>query len=169
MVQRGYVWDVKRSSLLIYSMIEGNHIPPFYAVKNEGKYDMLNEKQRCKSISSCIRGEFPLEDVPEIEVEDADGNTKLIDINGMKFEELEEDIQDLVTGYSLTLYYFDDINDDQVAEMFLRLNNGKPISAIELTRAKAKSMTTIKEIGQHELFINSLTEKAISRYTKIHN
>lgn len=164
-VQRGYVWDIKRSSLLIHSMIEGYPIPPFYAVKNEEKYDMLDGKQRCKSISSFIRNEFALEDVPEIEVEDLEGATKLIDINGMKFEELEEDIQDLVSGYSLTLYYFDNINEDQVAEMFFRLNNGKPLSAIELTRAKAKSMTTIKEIGQHELFKNSLTEKAMSRYT----
>lgn len=164
-VQRGYVWDVKRSSLLIHSMIEGYPVPPFYAVKSEEKYDMLDGKQRCKTISSFIRGEFALEDVPEIEVEDADGNIELIDINGMKFEEFEEDIQDLVAGYSLTLYYFDDINEDQVAEMFFRLNNGKPLSAIELTRAKAKSMTTIKEIGQHELFKNSLTEKAMSRYT----
>ena len=126
---------------------------------------MLDGKQRCKSISAFIRSEFALEDVPEIEVEDADGSTRLIDINGLKFEELEEDIQDLVAGYSLTLYYFDDISEDQVAEMFFRLNNGKPLSAIELTRAKAKSMTTINEIEQHELFMNSLTEKAMTRYT----
>lgn len=140
-------------------------VPPFYAVKNEEKYDMLDGKQRCKSISAFIRSEFALEDVPEIEVEDADGSTRLIDINGLKFEELEEDIQDLVAGYSLTLYYFDDISEDQVAEMFFRLNNGNPLSAIELTRAKAKSMTTINEIEQHELFMNSLTEKAMTRYT----
>ncbi|MEY8352548.1 DUF262 domain-containing protein [Lachnospiraceae bacterium 54-53] len=164
-VQRGYVWDVKRSSLLIHSMIEGYPIPPFYAVKNDEKYDMLDGKQRCRTISSFINGEFALTDIPEIEVEDTDGSTKLVDINGKKFEELEEDIQDLISGYSLTLYYFDDINEDQVAEMFFRLNNGKPLSAIELTRAKAKSMTMIKDIGQHELFKNSLTEKAMSRYT----
>lgn len=164
-VQRGYVWDIKRGSLLIHSMIEGYPIPPFYAVKNEEKYDMLDGKQRCKTISSFIKGEFVLEDIPEVEIEAADGSINLIDINGKKFEELEEDIQDLIAGYSLTLYYFDSIEDDQVSEMFFRLNNGKPLSAIELTRAKAKSMTTIKEIGQHELFKNSLTEKAMSRYT----
>ena len=49
--------------------------------------------------------------------------------------------------------------------MFFRLNNGKPLSAIELTRARARSMDTIREIGQHELFKSALTEKAMARYT----
>jgi len=34
--------------------------------------------------------------------------------------------------------------------MFFRLNNGKPLTAIELTRVKAKSLDKIKELGKKE-------------------
>ena len=45
-VQRGYVWDVKRKSLLIHSMLIGYPIPPFYASKKGDYYDMLDGKQQ---------------------------------------------------------------------------------------------------------------------------
>jgi len=38
-IQRGYVWDVKRKSLLIHSMLVGYPIPPFYAAKNGEGYE----------------------------------------------------------------------------------------------------------------------------------
>ena len=55
--------------------------------------------------------------------------------------------------------------DEEITEMFFRLNNGKALSAVELTRVRAKSMSVIKEIGQHEIFGSALTEKALEKYT----
>lgn len=160
-VQRGFVWDTKRNSLLIHSMIEGYPIPPFYAAKNESYYDFLDGKQRCNAIHGFIRNKYALTDLPSVTLEDGTE----IDISGKKFDELPEEIQDTILSYSLTIYYFDDITDDQITEIFARLNNGKPLSAIELTRVKAKSIETIRKLGQHELFTVALSEKAINRYT----
>lgn len=78
---------------------------------------------------------------------------------------ITEDQQDTIKDYSLTVYYFDGITDDEITEMFYRLNNGKPLSSIELTRVKANSIERIKTIGKHELFTSTLTEKAINKYT----
>lgn len=164
-VQRGYVWDTKRKSLLIHSILVGYPIPAFYAAKNESGYDMLDGKQRTNAIVDFINGKYELTDIPEVEVENDDGSTDMVDINTLHFAELEEALQDEITGYSLTVYYFDGITDDEIAEMFFRLNNGKPLTSVELSRVKAKSLDTIKEIGQHELFKNALTEKAMARYT----
>lgn len=164
-VQRGYVWDVKRKSLLIHSMLTGYPIPPFYAAKNGDSYDMLDGKQRTGAIVDFINGKFELTGIPEVEVENGDGTTDMVDINTLHFDEMEESLRDELTGYSLTVYYFDGITDDEVSEMFFRLNNGKPLSAIELTRVKARSMEAIKEIGQHDLFKLALTENAMGRYT----
>lgn len=164
-VQRGYVWDVKRKSLLIHSMIVGYPIPAFYAAKNGDGYDMLDGQQRSKTITDFLEGKFELTDVPEVEVESDDGIKEMIDINTLRFDELEPALQDEITGYSLTVYYFDGITEDEISELFFRLNNGKPLSAIELTRVKSKSMESIKELGQHELFKSVLTEKAMVRYT----
>lgn len=164
-VQRGYVWDVKKKSLLIHSMLVGYPIPPFYAAKDREGYDMLDGKQRTGAIVDFLEGKFELTDIPEVEVENGDGTTDMVDINTLHFDELEEALQDELSNYSLTVYYFDGIIEDEISEMFFRLNNGKPLSAIELTRVKAKSMDKIKELGKHDLFKSALTEKAMSRYT----
>ena len=164
-VQRGYVWDTKRKSLLIHSILVGYPIPAFYAAKNENGYDMLDGKQRTNAIVDFIDGKYELTDVPEVKVENEDGTTDMVDINTLHISELEESLRDEITGYSLTIYYFDGITDDEISDMFFRLNNGKPLTAVELTRVKAKSLDIIKEIGQHELFKNALTEKAMARYT----
>lgn len=152
-IQRGYVWDIKRKSLLIESMIIGYPIPAFYAVRGENKvFDMLDGKQRSQAIVSYCNNEFPLTGVSE-------------EYEGKYFEELSEDTQDEIKSYSLTIYYFEDITDEEINEMFYRLNNGKALTAIELTRVKAKSFDKIKELASHEIFKSALKESQINRYT----
>lgn len=160
-VQRGLVWDNDRKSLLIHSMIEGYPIPPMYAAKSDGKYDFLDGKQRTNCISDFLNGKFTLQNVPEITLEDGTE----VDINGKFFSGLSEDVQDIISNYSLTIYYFEDITEDEISEMFFRLNHGKPLTSIELSRSKAKDLDTIQSIGKHELFTTALTEKAFERYT----
>lgn len=172
-VQRGFVWDDSRQSLLIHSMLTGYPIPVFFASKNDDKYDMLDGKQRATTICRFLNDEFKLKGIPEIEHEvvvEADSEeptveVEMLDLNGMKFSELPEDIQDAIKDYSFNIAYFDGITDDQISEMFCRLNNGKPLSAIELTRVKAKSLDTIRAIAKHEIFSTALTEAALKRYT----
>ena len=162
-VQRGLVWDDDRKSLLIHSIIEGYPIPPMYAAKDtETKImSMLDGKQRSNCISDFLNGKFILQNIPEITLEDGTE----ININGKSFNELDEDIQDIISNYSLTIYYFEDITEDEISEMFFRLNHGKPLTSIELSRSRAKDLKTIQQIGKHELFTTALTEKAFERYT----
>ena len=164
-VQRGLVWDVQRKSLLIHSMLSGYPIPPFYAVKDGGCYDMLDGKQRINAVVDFMEGKFELEGIPEVEAENEDGSTDMVDINTLYFDEMEGSLRDELSAYAFTVYYFEDATDEEIAEMFFRLNNGKALSAIELTRVRAKSMDAIQEIGKHDLFKSALTEKAFERYT----
>lgn len=152
-IQRGYVWDVKRKSLLIESMIIGYPIPAFYARRDENKvFDMLDGKQRSSAITEYLNGEYALTGVSE-------------ELEGKTFSELPEETQDDIISYSLTVYYFEDITEDEVNEMFYRLNNGKPLTAIELTRVKAKSFDKIKELSGHAIFEDALKESQINKYT----
>lgn len=163
-VQRGYEWDKKRASLLVHSALSGYPIPPFYAIKGEdGKYDMLDGKQRMTSLKQFYDNEFALIDVPGIDGE-VGGVPAILDINGMKYEELDDDVRDNLDSTMLTVYYFDEITEDEIAEMFFRLNNGKAVSSSVTTRVKAKSKAIIKELGQHELFQMALTKKALESY-----
>ena len=152
-IQRGYVWDIKRKSLLIESMIIGYPIPAFYARRDENKvFDMLDGKQRSSAITEYLNNEYALTGVSE-------------ELEGKTFAELPEETQDDIISYSLTVYYFEDITEDEVNEMFYRLNNGKPLTAIELTRVKAKSFDKIKELSTHEIFTDALKESQLNKYT----
>ncbi len=157
-VQRGYVWDKKRKSLLIDSIITGYPIPAFFAAKNENGYDMLDGKQRSKTVHDFINNEFALSGLDDYETEDG----KLIPLNEKYFKDLPEDIQDTILSYSFTIYYFDGITDDEISEMFYRLNNGKPLSAFDQMRVKIKDHAKIKEISRHSIFNSALTEKALA-------
>ena len=152
-IQRGYVWDIKRKSLLIESMIIGYPIPAFYAKRDENKvFDMLDGKQRSEAICGFLNGEYALTGVAD-------------EYEGKYFNDLPEEVQDDIISYSLTVYYFEDITDEEVNEMFYRLNNGKPLTAIELTRVKTKSFEKIKQLAAHPIFTDALKESQINRYT----
>ena len=170
-VQRGYVWDKKKQSALIDTLLSiGKWIPlpPIFVVKRseeteKGKieyYDCLDGKQRSLTMYRYKTEQFALEGLDEIEMEDG----SFLDVNGLKFSELPEELQDRINDYSFTFNSLEGVSDEEIAMLFAKLNNGKPLSAIELTRVHAKSMDTITELGKHEIFAESMTEKAINGY-----
>lgn len=162
-VQRNPVWDISRKSLFIHSLLTGYPVPPFFAARNDGQYDMLDGLQRGDTTVSFIDDAFLLtldEDYREIMLDDG----TISNLEGKKFSELPEELQDKIKDFSFTVYYFDGITDEEIEEMFFRLNNGKPLTAIELTRVKAKSFDVIKGLAAHELLTTALSEKAILKY-----
>lgn len=155
-VQRALVWNVSQKSLLIHSMILDLAIPPLYAVTASKTYDFLDGKQRSYTIYDFLNDEFALRDVPEIVFDD--GSTT--DINGLKFSQLDEDLQSAIRDYSLTIVTFDSMDRNQVADMFFRLNNGTSLKSTEKSYAKAISKVAITELSNHELFKIALTPNA---------
>lgn len=164
-VQRTLVWTIEQKSLLIHSLLINAPVPPMYCVsyKEDGNtyYDFMDGKQRSNAIAEFIHGNFALKDVPELEME---GETT-IDINGLKYDDLSENMKDAIKNYGFTIYVYDDITDDQMGDIFFRLNNGKSLTAIEKTRVKAKSLETLQQISNHNLFKDVLTDKAMASYT----
>lgn len=159
-VQRGLTWEVARKSLLIHSIAMNYPVPALYAVKTKDGYDVLDGKQRCHAIAQFINGEYKLSTLPEVITEDGE----VVDISGLYFHELSEELQDVIKDYNITLYHYDNITQDEIVEMFSRLNNGKPLTAIELTRVKAKEKERINSLAQHELFENALSKAQIKGY-----
>lgn len=164
-VQRNFVWDKSKMSLLVDSMLRGYPIPPFYAIKTERTivtprgeakiYDCLDGKQRCNTIYKFKNNEFELKDLAPILTDNGE-----LDINGMTYEKLPEDLKDLFDSYALTVYGLTEVTDEEVVEVMRRLNNGKPLSAIDLTRIKAKDLIGLNRISQHLIFEKCLTDKA---------
>lgn len=169
-IQRGFVWDKKRMSLLIDSIIRDYPIPPIYTIRTDEKimvrgkevsvYDCIDGKQRSTTLRMFLNNEFKLEGLEPITL--TDGTE--IDINGKVYDELDEEIQETICGYSLTVYYFSDMTDEEIADMMSRLNNGKVLTGTENARIKAKHLGKIQELADHNLLTNYLTEKAIKGY-----
>lgn len=163
-VQRNECWGDKRKSLLIRTMLNGfPRIPEIYATRDtESKvYQGLDGKQRLTTVFHFMNDEFALCELKPIV--DDDGN--VYELSGKKFIDLPEELKDIILTYSWRIAYYDDLDDDDIAELFFLTNNGKPLSGIEHSRVISPSLSTIQEIGKHELFNAALTEKAFERYT----
>lgn len=152
-------------SMLIDTMIRGLPIPPMYCncifedIKNK-IYDFLDGKQRTMTIIKFLNDEFPLINIPTFEYEDGTE----VDLNGKSYSQLPEEYQDRIKTYNLTVYYYDNMDQEDAIEMFCRLNNGKAPTAIELTRANAESINEVIKLGSHELFKIALSERSLTGY-----
>lgn len=166
LVQRSFVWERHRMSELIWSIIMGYPIPPIYAERGDTDnekvkiYSVLDGQQRCTTISKYLNDEFALTNLKPIPYLDEDGIEWETDISGKKFSELDEELQDIIKDATITVKYFDNIEQYQKAEMFRRLNNGKPLSTKNRTLASAKNIEELLDIGSHKLFEEMLTEKS---------
>lgn len=161
-VQRSLVWDIDKKRKLIHSLLYGFAVPPFYLTKNDdGTFDSLDGKQRSYTIFQFMQNEWNLgENFPL--VPDDEGNK--VNFSGYYWEALPEWAKDKINDFSFTVYYFENMTGDEINEFFARLNNGKPLSAIELTRVKAKSLQSFQEMGRHPAIDSIVTEKGKARF-----
>lgn len=136
-VQRsGAQWSLIQRSLLIHSMLAGYPIPPLYILKSkEGQdtiYDALDGKQRVTSIFGFIEGSYALHGgTPEVELDGV-----VYDLANLTFEELSEECRDEILGYRFSIFCLEDAADEEVEEIFKRLNNATPLSPIQKCRSE---------------------------------
>ena len=168
-VQRAFVWQNSKKnnkmSMLIDSMIRGFPVPPMYCNciftdPQHRVYDFLDGKQRTITIVRFLEDKFSLINLPTFENEEGEE----FDLNGLTFSELPEYFQEKIKLFSISVYYYENMEQEDAEEMFRRLNNGKSLTAIELARVNAVSKDKINKLGKHELFKIALSEKALAGY-----
>ncbi|KEK23863.1 DUF262 domain-containing protein [Bacillus gaemokensis] len=166
-IQRaGGQWDLMQKSLLIHSLAGDYPVPALYSliekqmmeVKGKEKevsvYLILDGKQRLTNISGFLNDEYALhEETPSVEIDDEE-----YVLAGKHFSELDEEVQDKINSFSLQIYKFDEVTDEEIEDMFYRLNNGTPLSKQQKAKAKMGNAWAgkIKELVNH----NMMTEKA---------
>ncbi|MFJ8531126.1 DUF262 domain-containing protein [Bacillus sp. NPDC094106] len=155
------IWDKKRQSLLIHSILSNYYIPPIVAIKDTDTLSVLDGKQRLTSLFAFMQGDLVLDKAtPSIDEEK---------IAGLKFEDLSEEFQKEINKYKFDFSISENLTEQQIEELFFRLNNGVALRTIEVTRALLGSriISFLKRITDFPFFqykIN-ITPAQRKRYT----
>ncbi len=157
--QRPAVWALDQKQLLIDTILRGYDVPKIYWRKvstGPDKYEVVDGQQRIRAIWSYHAGEFGLP-----KNADAIGAQE---VKGLKYEELPDDLRLQFDTYNVDVVVVSDTDEDEVREMFLRLQNGTTLKAQEKRNAMLGNMRGfVKALADHKLFSN--VGFSDSRYT----
>jgi hypothetical protein len=129
--QRRSVWSPQSKSYLINTILLGLPLPIFF-IRNSTNIqtkktnrEVVDGQQRLRAIFDYIDNGFTLRKVQNEQY------------GGMYFSQLPDDIQKSFLAYELTVNDLEDITDNQVLDIFARLNSyGVKLNAQELLNAK---------------------------------
>lgn len=81
--QRRLVWDLKKRSLLIESLLLNIPVPPVFLFEHEwGRYEVMDGQQRINSVLEYMSGGFSLKHLERLQ-----------ELNGLEFKELPKAVQ----------------------------------------------------------------------------
>lgn len=163
--RKGNNWDNEKQSLYIHSHIFGYPTPLLFVIEQSESageklknpiFHLADGKQRTSTLIQFLEDGFKLHDNTPSYI-DNEGNE--VEIAGKLYSELPEEIQTELNDSNLSVAYLKNIDEDEVEEMFFRLNNGVPLSKIEMTRAKAGSdiMNFINSVSEMPFFSNTIS------------
>ena len=132
--QRAKVWSQAQQALLIDSIMRGFDIPKIFLRKlpdgSPHLFDVIDGKQRLTAIWGFVTNKFPLltkcAPFPEIG-----------DLGGRRWSELPDNAKDRLQFANMTVSKIEDATDDEIRELFLRLQKGEPLRAAEKRNAVA--------------------------------
>ncbi len=151
--QRGKVWNSNQQKLLIDSILSGIDIPKLYfrdcnaELQQQGfRQEVVDGQQRLTAIFDFLDNKYSVSTV------DRPWGSP-VKKKAVKYSELPDAIQDQILEYELTVTTLSNATDEDVSEMFLRLQGGTPLNDQEKRNAYGSALvTTVTEISRHAFF-----------------
>ncbi len=157
--QRPAVWTRAQKRLLVDTILRNYDIPKLYwrrTSRKPDKYDVVDGQQRLRAVWEFTGGKFSLPKTAD----PIDGYP----VAGMKYEQLPDELRIRFDIYPLDVVLVEDADEDEVREMFLRLQNGTSLRAQEKRNAFPGTMRDfVRTLSSHDVF-NSVGFSD-SRYT----
>lgn len=146
--QRPAVWGTSQKQLLIDTVLRDYDVPKLYWRKTGTKpdtYDVVDGQQRLRALWDFFDGHFKLpKDADPIDGED---------IAGCAYQDLPDELRSRFDVYALDVVVLEDTDEDEVREMFLRLQNGTSLKAQEKRNAyPGKMRDFVRELAQYPFF-----------------
>lgn len=151
--QRASVWKPGQKQLLIDSILRKIDIPKLYLREtnsNEFMYEIIDGQQRMRTLWEFLASKFPLsEEAEEILIGD-----KLFEVAGCTYVKLPPKLKlERIHRYTLDVVIVQQATEDEIADLFFRLNNGTPLKPAEVRNAMPGEMTkAIRELARHAFF-----------------
>jgi hypothetical protein len=146
--QRPAVWGRAQKQLLVDTILRDYDIPKLYWRKvaaKPDKYDVVDGQQRLRAIWEFFDGEYPL---PK-DAEPIDGEM----VANLRYEELPDELRMRFDVYALDVVVLEESDEDEVREMFLRLQNGTSLKAQEKRNAYPGEMRGfVRQLASHPFF-----------------
>ena len=132
--QRGKVWTQPQQALLIDSIMRGFDIPKIFLRKlpdgSRFLFDVIDGKQRLTAIWRFVSDKFRL-------LRTTGPLPGLGDVGGKTWSGLSGQAKDKLQFSNITVSMIEDATDDEIRELFLRLQKGEPLRAAEKRNAIA--------------------------------
>lgn len=158
--QRNFVWDSKKMSRFIESIILNIPLPPLYVNETkEGKLIVIDGKQRTTTLQKYMNDEFALKNIEAIP-----------DLNGKKFSDLPDKIKRKIEDKQLLFNILKpSVSFDVVYDIFNRINaNGTPLNRQEIRNCiyKGNSTALLNELSKDDIFKKAIDYGIVSKRMK---
>lgn len=122
--QREEVWSDDKKRLLIDSILRGWHLPKFYFRKvDDSTFECVDGQQRLSAIFSFFSDDLTL----------SEDTTKRV--GASKYTELNDDLSDEFDDFEIEIEEIDDASNEELEELFKRLQLGTPLNTAEKINA----------------------------------
>lgn len=156
-------WSLDKQQLFIDSLLNGYDVPKIYLHDLRGShptkvYAIVDGKQRLTTTWSFLDDDFPLAADFRIESDNPDVSPDAVTpVGGMRFSQLDPDWQHILTLTHLSVVLIRDADEENIEDLFSRLNNGEALSAAERRNALGGDMVRlIRDVARRPFFAERL-------------
>ena len=155
--QRGEIWDAKRRQRLIDTILRGWYVPAIHiVVDSSGGEVVLDGQQRLAAIRDFFADGIRIDgsiDPP---------NEKVIQMDGLRFSGLPEDVQRAVKRFVLQVITLSDYEPQEPNELFFRLNQSYNLTPPEKRNAlHGEARDQVKALVQELIEVGLLESQRI--------
>jgi hypothetical protein len=153
------IWSDEKQQLFIDSLFNRYDIPKIYLHDLRGgkdpkyKFAIVDGKQRLHALWRFLDSKLPL--ASDFELYEPEG--RVAPQGGAHFKELGNDWREIFKAKALDVVLIQNADDDDIEDLFSRLNNGEPLNAAEKRNAMGGAFTRlIRDVAEHPFFTQTL-------------